>query len=47
MKPVNTQQTFLKEKENVHANGCQADVYFEKTYKLLMNVNPVFTSKKI
>lgn len=47
MKPVDTQQTFLKEKENVHTNGCQADVYFKKTYKLLMNVNPVFTSKKI
>ena len=47
MKAVNTQQTFLKEKENVRANGCWADVYFEKTYKLLMNVYPVFTSKKI
>lgn len=47
MKPINTQQIFLKEKENVHTNGCQTDVCFEKTYKLLMNINPVFTSKKI
>lgn len=46
MKPVHTQQTLLKEKADVHTNGCQADVYLEKTYKLLMNLNPVFTSKK-